>query len=85
MKSVPSLGKLPMKLRTYFKLGHDEKVLSITEHWGGNPLLDESNVEILHCPFLSRMLGKMHVGQRRGSGYLLAIMQRIFMTSKVKK
>ena len=84
MKSLPSAGKLPMRLRTFFKLGQDEKVLSITEHWGGNPLLDETNVEILHCPFLSRMLGKMHVAQRRGSGYLLAVMQRILMGAKVK-
>lgn len=74
-----------MRLTTYFKLSQDEKVLSITEHWGGNPLLDESNVEILHCPFLSRMLGKMHVSQRRGSGFLLAIMQRIFMSARVQR
>jgi len=85
LKSLPSLGKLPMKLRTYIQLGDDEKVKSIIEHWGGNPLLDETNVQILHCPFFSRILGKIHVSQRRGSGYLLAMMQRICMTAKVKK
>lgn len=78
LKAFPSL-QLPMKIRTYLKLNPDEKVLSITEHWGYNPLLDESTVEILHCPFLSRMLGKMHVNQRRLCGFMMTAMQRVCM------
>ena len=53
LKALPSM-KLPMRMRTYFTFDSDEKVTSVTEHWGGNPLLDLTNVNIIHCPLQFR-------------------------------
>jgi len=78
LTALPSM-KLPMRMRTYFTFDSDERVTSVTEHWGGNPLLDVTNVNIIHCPFFSRIGGNMHMNQRRLQGYLLAKMHTQLM------